>query len=133
MVRPSPLDPGRLDPDDHRPARPQHLRQHPGQDRHRVLGIGGDRLDQLPLAVPGSDPGIGPDRLDPHSGHGLRGGDQHIRLPAGRQRHDDVVHRLVGRTLDDVHREDVGVDQAQRGRHGAQCARPIRKQQAQYI
>jgi hypothetical protein len=92
-----------------------------------VLRVAGDLVDQFQLAVRLELAGVGPDRLDLDTRHGLGGGDQDVRRAAGWELDGQVVDGVALPAFHDVDAEDVCARVAERGGHGPETARLVRK------
>jgi hypothetical protein len=70
-------------------------------------------------------------RLDDDAVDRLRAADQPVGQASWRQLDDEIVHRAVRSALDDVQRQDVPADLAERRGDGAEHARPVGQHDAQ--
>ncbi len=71
-------------------------------------------VDQLEFTMCLQQAGMGADAVDEDAREVLGGGDQGVRHGALRQIDDQIVDRVAGSALDDVERQDVGTDRAER-------------------
>ena len=116
-----------------RPARPEHPRHAVGEQRHRLVRVLGEPLEQFQLAVRVDLPGVGPDRFDLDALDGGGRGDQRVGELVRRQFDDEVVDGVARTALDHVQAENVRAGVAQRARHGAEGAGAVRQDDPQQV